>query len=253
MPSDCAQLVADALDLLRIEFLCAPEGQGVSVVTPYLRSDNGQIEVFVEDWGNQVRVSDLGETLRHLKMRGADPLASTKGRFIIEQTTARLHVTLNRGRLEKLSEPTGAGEALLDVAAASQALDGLIYTSRALEPASFPHEVGSFLSEHKVEYTPDFQIAGQSGKAYKVGFHFVSPVTGTGVLLQPLSPSQPSGATALVNKTVRMWVDLDAARPKISLLNDVDYEWRREDSVLLGRLSAVARWSEKEAIFQEVA
>ena len=185
-------------------------------------------------------------------MRGAEPLASTKGRFIVEQTAARLHVTLNRGRIEKITEPAKAGEALLDVAAASQALDGLIYTSRTLEPASFPQEVGAFLNEHEIEYSPDKQVEGQSGKTYRVGFQLVNPSTGNEVLLQPLSPSQQSGITPLVNKTVRMWVDLDSAQ-KISLLNDVDYEWRKEDSILLGRLSAVARWSEKAAILQEVA
>ena len=248
MPSDCAQLVANALDRLRIDFHCAPEGQGVSVVTPYLRSDNGQIEVFVEDWGEQIRVSDLGETLRHLKMRGADPLASAKGRFIVEQTGARLHVTLTRGRIEKVVQPAEAAEALLDVAAASQALDGLIYTSRALEPATFPQEVGAFLSEHEIKYTSHRPMEGQSGKTYRVGFHYVSPTTGAEVLLQPLSPTHQGGITPLVNKTVRMWVDLDPERRKVSLLNDLDYEWRPEDSALLARLSSVTHWSQKEDI-----
>ena len=249
MPSDCAQLVTDALNLLQVDFDCVPEGGGVSVVTPYLRSDNGMVEVFIEEQGGRFRVSDLGETFRHLKMRGSDPQATLKGRFIAEQTAARLHVTLNRGMIERMVEQGSVAEALLDVAAASQALDGLIYTSRASEPAAFPKEVGVFLNERKVEYTPK-QVKGQSGKTYRVEFFFTNRKTGAEIFLQPLSPTQPSGMTALIHKTVRMWVDLDLELRKVSLLNDLDYEWRNEDSALLGRLSHVARWSEKERLLE---
>ncbi len=248
MPIDCTRLVDDALASMRLEFDCAPYGAGVSVVTPYLRSDSGLIEVFVAERDGCVRVSDEGETFRSLKLRGADPLASTRGRFIAERTAARLHVDLQQARIEKVTDAVGAASAILDVAAAAHALDGLIYTSRAVEPANFSQEVRSFLDESEREYDAGAPIEGLSGKTYRVGFRLLGAGGREAALLQPLSPARASGITPLVNRTVRMWVDLENAGRKVSLLNDVDYEWRPEDSALLKRLSIVALWSKKEQL-----
>lgn len=253
MSLDCTQLVEQTIQRLRVDFHCEPAGRFVSVVTPYLYPDNSLIEIFVEEtregW---VRVSDLGETFRHLKLQGADPLSSVKGRFMAAQTVERLHVTLVRGMLEKSGDSATTGELLLDVAAAAQALSGLIYTSRASEPATFPQEVRSFLEEKHVEFTARDQIEGLSGRMYRVGFHFWSPTRRRDVLLEPLSPAQEGGMNALMNRTVRMWVDVNGSRLKVSLLNDLDYEWRREDSILLERLSTVALWSQRERLLETV-
>jgi len=249
MPIDCTKMVDEALSSLRLTFDCAKEGKGVSVVTPYLRSDNGHIELFIEDRGGSVRVSDLGETFRSLRLRGADPLASAKGRFIAERTAARLHVSFEQARIERVTDAAGVAGAILGVAAAAHALDGLIYTSRASDPAGFPQEVRAFLDDSGRKYDAKAPIEGMSGKTYRVEFRVLEPEREP-VLLQPLSPAQASGITPLVNRTVRMWVDLGDTEKKVSLLNDVDYEWRAEDSVLLGRLSTVALWSNREQLLK---
>ena len=248
MSVECAHLIDQALNRLKLEFDCQPEGRGASVVTPYLHPDNSLVEVFVVEEDGGLRVSDQGETLRRLKLQGADPLATTKGRFMAEQTVARLHVNLIEGRVERAVGHADAAEALLDVAAAAQALGGLIYTSRSMEPASFPQEVGSFLREHKVDFAARKPLDGQSGRVYRVGFCYSDPATGAETVLEPLSPSGQGGMTRLVDKTVRMWVDLDVNLKRVSLLNDIHLEWRSHDEALLGRFSTVARWSEKERI-----
>lgn len=250
MPIDCAQLMNETLDRLRLDFSCETEERGVSVVTPYLHPDSSLVEVFVQEQGALLRVSDLGETLRRLRLQGADPLASPKGKFIAEQTAARLQVKIDRGCIEKVVGPSGAAEALLDVVAAAQALGGLIYTSRSMTPASFPQEVGAFLREREVSYSTREEVPGQSGRVYKVGFCFLNPETQAPVLLEPLSPPQKSAMTPLINRTVRMWVDVSSGERKVSLLNDVDFEWSAEDSAVLGRLSEIALWSQKERLLE---
>ena len=135
MNVDCAKMVEAAVEQIQAGFDCEMERGRISIVTPYLYPDNGLVEVFVEEVGaNEIRVSDLGETLRRLELMGADPLASAKGRFLIDQTAQRLHVSSEKGRIEKYG-PTGeAASLMLDVIAASQAISGLIYTSRLSNP-----------------------------------------------------------------------------------------------------------------------
>ena len=53
-----------------------------------------------------------------------------------------------------------------------------------------------------------------------------------------------------MNRVVREWVDIDGERRRVDLLNDVYFRWRSEDVILLGNLSAVHRWSEKDAFLK---
>ncbi len=250
MNLDCARIVESAVEQFQAGFDCEMEGGRISIVTPYLYPDNGLVEIFVEEVeADQIRVSDLGETLRRLELMGADPLASAKGRFLIDQTVRRLHVLSERGRIEKYGPASEAASLMLDVIAASQAISGLIYTSRAVESASFPSEVALFLKEQEIDAIPRYPVLGESGKKYKVGFRlYFESQNPLEVFLEPLSPPHENGITAQVNRTVRMWVDVNGARSKISLLNDSALEWRAEDVLLLSRLSDVQRWSNRSAL-----
>lgn len=98
----CEEVVEKTLSELCTSFQYMPYDRGLCIVTPYLYPDNDLIEVFIEELaGGLLRVTDLGETLRHLASRGIDVLNSPKRRFMLEQIARRLHVVLTGGRLEK--------------------------------------------------------------------------------------------------------------------------------------------------------
>lgn len=249
---ECAEIIERAIESLRLGFKCIPSDRRICIVTPYLYPDNDLVEVFVEEIGpNRVRVTDLGETLRHLESLGVDVLASSKRRFLLEQITKRIHVDIQRGKLEREGSAEDIGSLLMDVIAAAQGVADLIYTSKAYEPATFPEEVSIFLSEHKIEHEKRPAVFGTTGKKYWASLR-LDGKRAREILVEAMSPSQETAMTTTVNRVFRMWSDVDENRTKVSLLNDVDYLWKPEDTALLKRVSIVQTWSRKEGFLEYV-
>ncbi|MFC1592839.1 DUF1828 domain-containing protein [Candidatus Omnitrophota bacterium] len=249
---ECSKIIERAVDTLKLGFKCVEYDKRTCIVTPYLYPDNDLIEVFAEDiGGNHVRITDLGETLRHLESTGLDLLASRKRRFLLEQITKRLHVEIQRGKLQKEGPIDSVGDLLVDVAAAAQAVADLIYTSKAYEPATFPEEVSIFLTEHNIEHERNYRVIGETGKTYRVNLR-LDGHREKEILIEALSPSQETAMTATVNRVFRLWSDVDEGKRKVSLLNDVDYSWKKEDLVLLQKVSIIHNWTSKEPFLNEV-
>lgn len=252
---ECTEVIERAIENLKLGFKCLPSERRMCIVTPYLYPDNDLVEVFVEEIApNWIRVTDLGETLRHLESLGVDVLASSKRRFLLEQVTKRLHVNIQRGKLEREGAAEEVGSLLMDVVTAAQGVADLVYTSKAYEPATFPEEVSLFLSDNKIEHERHFPVYGtimRNGrrKKYWVSLR-IDGRRDKGILIEAMSPSQESAMTATVNRVFRMWFDVDETAAKVSLLNDVDYSWKPEDIALLERVSVIQTWSRKERFLE---
>ncbi len=249
---ECTEVIERAIENLRLGFKCLPAERRMCIVTPYLYPDNDLVEAFVEEIApNLIRVTDLGETLRHLESLGIDVLASSKRRFLLEQITKRLHVNIQRGKLEREGTPENVGSLLMDVVSAAQGVADLVYTSKAYEPATFPEEVSIFLAEHEIEHEKRPSIYGATGKKYWVSLR-INGRRDKGILVEAMSPSQESAMTATVNRVLRMWFDVDETAAKVSLLNDVDYLWKPEDMALLERVSVIQTWSRKQQFIEYI-
>lgn len=249
---ECAEIIEGTIENLRLGFKCLPSEKRMRIVTPYLYPDNDLIEIFVEEVGpNRIRVTDLGETLRHLESLGVDVLASSKRQFLLEQITKRIHVDIQRGKLGREGTIEDVGSLLMDVVTAAQGVADLVYTSKAYEPATFPEEVSSFLSEHRIEHERPASVFGTTGKKYRVSLR-VDGRREAETLIEAMSPSQEAAMTTTINRVFRMWFDVDETRRKVSLLNNIDYSWKAEDLALLGRVSVVHTWSKKEQFLEYI-
>ncbi len=249
---ECSDIIKKAIETLEVGFQCTEYGRRMCITTPYMYPDNDLIEVFVENIsGKRVRVTDLGETLRHLESLGLDLLASRKRQFLLEQITQRIHVNVQRGKLEKEGSADEVGSLLVDVAAAAHSVADLIYTSKAYEPATFPEEVSMLLTENKIEHEKRHRVIGDTGKKYWVSLR-INGRKDTEILVEALSPSQETAMTATVNRAFRLWSDVDGTRRKISLLNDIDYLWKKEDIALLQKVSVLQIWSKREQFIDYV-
>lgn len=249
---ECSEIIEKAIKALKLGFKCVPYETRMCIITPYLYPDNDLIEIFVEEIsGNKLRVTDLGETLRHLESVGLDLLASRKRKFLLEQISQRLHVDIINGKLEKECLPDDVGPMLIDVAATAHAVADLIYTSKAYEPTTFNEEVSLFLTEKEVEHSKNYKVTGETGKTYRVGLRLngIRPVE---VLIETLSPPQETAMTSTINRALRKWFDIDGERHKVSLFNDIDYTWKEEDIALLQKVSIIHNWSNKEQFLQYI-
>lgn len=251
---ECQSVISKVIENLRESFKCSRSGNRLSIITPYLYPDNDLIEVYLEEVGpNIVRVTDLGETLRHLESIGLDVYASSKRQFLLEQISRRLNVNTQRGKLEKEGTAQEVGNLLMDVVATAQSIADLAYTSKAYEPATFPKEVSIFLHENQIEHEYQPYVFGASRKKYRVSVR-LDGSRESEILVEAMSPNEQFAMTPVVNRVIRMWVDINdpKKRKKISLLNDVDFVWRAEDLALLERWSLIHRWSKKEDFLNKI-
>ncbi|MCH8949573.1 MAG: DUF1828 domain-containing protein [Chloroflexi bacterium] len=234
------------MSTLKEGFSCQPLENRIRVITPFLYPDNDLIEVFVEEPSStRIRITDLGETLRHLQVQGLDVSASPKRRHMVETIAAGTGVDVGRGELYKEGTVTDLGNLLFDVIAAARGVSDLILTSRSYEPAVFNQEVARYLRENQIKYEEKTPLTGQSGKVYKVSFRAVR----MNRYLETLSPNQSAGLQPVVNRVFRMWFDCNGQltpERKVSILNDIDFEWRQPEVALLGRVSTITYWSRRD-------
>jgi len=242
----CQHLVEAYISTLKQGFKCLAAGRRLRIITPYTFPDNDFAEIFVEELGNgSVRVTDLGETFRHLHSQGFDVTASSKRRFLAETISSRLNVDIREGRIEKSGGAPNVGEILLDVILAVRGVADLIYTSKTYEPATFLQEVKDFLEQNHFSVEQRIKVPGSSGRRYSVDFRVLN---GADSYVHTLSPASSQGMKGKVDATFRLWSDFNGSVRKFSVLNDIDFDWREPDRIILGRVSKLALWSEKDRL-----
>lgn len=248
MTLTCAEVTEKYINSLSGNFRCLPLERRLRIVTPYLYPDNDLIEVFVEEPApGHMRVTDLGETLRHLHSQGFEVSGTPKRKHMVETIASGVGVDIVRGELVKEGKIGEIGELLFDVIVASRGVADLIYTSRTYEPPTFAQEVGKFLEEHQIEYEPEVKLRGESGKVYTVDFKLVR----ANKYLHTLSPRQIAGLQPVVARVLRIWFDCNGSlgrETKVSLLNDIDFQWKTPEVALLDRVSIVTYWSRRDDI-----
>jgi len=245
----CEEVIAAFLRIAEEGFACDRVGQRLRIVTPYFYPDNDLIEVFIEDIGEgSVRVTDMAETLRHLDARGFDVSSSPKRRFMVQTIASRAAVDFDRGRLSKIGPVSALGNLMIDVVVTARGVSDLIYTSRTFEPATFVEEVEDYLKHQEVEFERGAPLMGISGKRYRVEFKVSAPEIR---YIHTISPAAIQGMKSKVDATVRMWVDCNhtlTTPHKVTVLNDVDFQWREYDVAILQRYSVVQYWSRREEL-----
>lgn len=236
---NCEEAVRRYLEQIKANFSCEPQGKYLKVVTPYVYPDNDLVEIYVQELpGGRVRVTDLGETARHLHTQGFDLFASTKRKFIAETAASRVQAALEDGAISKEGRTEEIGSLLLDVLVAARAVADLIYTSRTYEPAPFIEEVADFLKENQFHFERRVEVRGASGRQYRIPFRVERSI-----LLEPITSEFQRALKPRVDATVRKWVDINHGAQKFTLLNDVDFIWPEPDVIILTRFSKVFRWS----------
>ena len=240
----CEDVIREYLGKIKGNFFCEPSNGRLRLTTPYVYPDNDLVEVYVEELpGGRIRVSDLGETSRHLHAQGFDVFASPKRKFIAETAASRVNALFESGTIFKEGNLAEIGEIIFDVVVAARGVADLIYTSRAYEPAPFIEEVAEFLKDHQFRFERRVPVRGSSGREYRVGFR-VEEI----VFLQPISAEFQRALKPRVDAVVRLWVDIDRGALKFSLLNDLDFSWPEPDVIILSRFSQVFRWSSREQL-----
>ena len=239
---------ADGLSQL---FTCSPHGEYQRIRTPYLYPDGDNIDLFCKPHDDIVLVSDLGETLRWLRMQTVSPRRSPKQKALIEDACQTHGVELYKGVLLARCRPGDQLSAVaFRVAQAALRVSDMWFTFRTRSVESVNDEVADFLTEREFQFARGEKLMGRSGKVWSPDFH-VRTVRRSS-LVYVLSTGSKSAARAIVYQVHTAWYDLNhlAAGPEalkfISLFDDTADVWSDEDFRLAEQLSTVTRWSQPD-------
>ena len=239
-------------------FWCSPVNGYTRIRTPYLYPDGDIIDLFLKQAGDSSTVTDLGETLRWLRMQSIAQRRSPRQNQLIEDVCMNHGVEFFRGMLMVRVKPSGdLGSAITRLAQAALRVSDLWFTMRTRAVESLGDEVGSLLEERKIAFQRSERLPGRSGRTWTVDFHVRRPRRSA--LMCVLSTASRAAARGIVEHVTSEWHDLahlklgPEALDFVSLFDDTMDVWSQEDFKLVGDLSEVAFWSKPEDLLETLA
>jgi hypothetical protein len=243
-PSPCDQIQQTIGEL----FTGSTVNEYTRIRTPFLYPDGEVIDVYMKDLGGVVTLTDLGETLRWLRMQSLSPRRSPKQRKLIEDVCLTHGLELFHGMLVlRLAAGEPLGKAITRLAQGSLRVADLWFTLRSRSVESASDEVEEFLQEKAIPFERGETLLGRSGKSWRVDFHTRTPRRSS--LVCVLSTGSRGASKALTEHVLATWYDLSShkvgpeALQFVSLFDDTLDIWSPEDFKLLSELSEVAHWS----------
>lgn len=249
------EVIAQGLGAL---FTCALVNGYTRIRTPFLYPDGDVIDLFVSDQDGVLTVTDLGETLRWLKMQSLSTRRSPRQQKLIEDVALNHGLEVFRGMLlARAHTPGQLTEVIMRVAQGAVRVADIWFTLRTRSVESVTDEVEQLLSEREIPFERGEHLVGRSGRAWRPDFHTRAPRQSS--LVHVLSTGSRAAAHTVANYVVASWVDLNHLQvgPEaihfVSLFDDTMDVWSPEDFNLVGNLSVIARWSQPDEFIQAIA
>ncbi len=244
----CGVIVAQYLESLRSEFVTHGTPSACSFITPFVRPDGDNIEVFAERrLSGSFVLSDMGETFAYLYLSGL--AISRKLQEDARRISARYGVRLEVNELvTEVRDTTDAGGALNRLTQAVMSVAALIEKRRPWVNFKFDEAIEATIIGEGKTYDPDYDVPGAT-KIHRVKFHINS---GKNLLIQPLSQSNELQATHTAERWYYHFDDIRKANPRwsnLALLDDRGERgsvWTPEARAPLQAVSIVIPWSERE-------
>ena len=254
MPTPCESIAQQIGEL----FTCSSLNGYVKIRTPYLYPDGDVIDLFLKEDGGQSTLSDLGETLRWLRMQTVAQRRSPKQRQLIQDVCLTHGVELFRGMLVvRVATPNELAVGITRLAQAALRVADLWFTMRARSVESLTDEVEDFLREREIAFERGERIPGRSGRIWSPDFHTRHPRRSA--LVYVLSTGSRAAARGVAEHVLAAWFDLSHLQvgPEglrfISLFDDTLDVWTPEDFRLVEPLSEVTRWSRPDEFADNLA
>ncbi|MCL4686401.1 DUF1828 domain-containing protein [Myxococcota bacterium] len=231
------------------ELFSCTEGEGqVRIRTPFLLPDGDVIDLYLQRADDVVTLSDLGETLRWLRMQTISQKRTGRQQALVQDVCQTHGVELFRGMLMlRIGPGESLAQAVIRLAEASVRVADLWFTFRSRMSQTVADEVEELLQERHVPYQRGERLPGRSGRAWTIDFHTRAP--GRSSLVCVLATGSRGAARSVTDHVVATWYDLSHLRagPEalhfVSLFDDTADVWSEEDFRLVGDLSEIARWS----------
>ncbi len=236
-------------------FTCSTVNDYIRIRTPLLYPDGDVIDIYLkEKEEGKYILTDLGETLRWLRMQTVSPKRSEKQEMLIEDTLLTYGVERYRGMLLlRLQGKENLASAVTNLSQAAFRISDIWFTFKTRAFESILEEVAEFLQEKKILFEANKKFQGRSGRSRKVDFY--TQHRHQTALIDVLSTASTAAANNRSDNVFTVWSDLSYLKEGnykfISLFDDTLDIWSSENISLLEEVSDVAYWTRKEE-FQEM-
>lgn len=239
-------------------FTCSEVNEYIRIRTPYLYPDGDVIDVFLKDKSGAKTLTDLGETLRWLRMQTVSKQRSRKQQQLIADVCLTHGVELYRGMLmTRLTALDELASTITRLAQACLRVSDLWFTFRSRAIESITDEVANLLTERQIPYERGERLSGRSGRVWTIDFHTRHPRHSTLVVV--LSTGSRAAARGVAEHVLALWYDLSHVKLGrepirfVSLVDDTLDVWSQEDFKLVGGESAIALWSRPDECVELLA
>jgi len=254
MATPC-ELLTEQMSLL---YTCSPIGQHIRIQTPFLYPDGDIIDVFFQGEEDIGTLTDLGETLRWLRMQTVTQRQSRKQQQLIADICLTHNVEFYKGMLmARVRRPEDFVDAITRLGQWILRVSELWFTFRNKMGETIIDEVEDLLREHGTAFERGPKIPGRSATIWRPDFQTRRKEHST--LVRVLSTGSREVARDQVIRTTAMWHDLSylsigmEAFKFISLFDDTVDVWSEENIRLVESVSDIAYWSRSDELLEKIA
>lgn len=141
-----------------------------AVSTPFVGQFNDNIEIFIKREGQDILLSDDGETLANLSLSGVDVSKSAKRKMFLDKVLLNYGVSLDAGELTTKANSFDFAQRKHSLISAIMEISDMDVLAKDNVTSLFYEDVKSYMEENEVLFTPDFIVRGKSGLDFTFDF-----------------------------------------------------------------------------------
>lgn len=249
--TDCTDLLQPAIEDVLGEFRIEPDESGCLVVTPFQHHNGDLVRLWIEPKrSDQQLIRDYGETFAMLELYGVNP-KSDANKPRLREIRDQFNLTSGfEGELAAMVTTEPLGNRLLDVIQAAQAASYLMYTHQARQPSQFRTTVADYIQTVGYDYETNVSISGETEeRRFDIGINHRSPQ----VLLDTIHSKRSWDLRNQVDRVKLNWYEIkSSSHSHGAVIDDVGGIYDDEIIAKIDELDYLFRWSEKEAISQQI-
>lgn len=218
--------------------------------TPFVGAFNDTIEIYAQKNGNQLVLSDNGETISNLELQGLHIQGSKKRKNILETILLNYGIRSNNDELTIESNLENFSQAKHNFLSAIIEINDLYVLSKHNIASIFKEDVRTYLESKDIIFTPDFISKGTTGLEFNFDFQIAKKQSE--IVIKSFNTINKSNLPTFLFA----WDDIKPVREKITkkevkaiaIINDVDKEIKTEFlDALKAKNADYILWSERES------
>ncbi len=218
--------------------------------TPFIGAFNDTIEIYAKKNGNQLKLSDNGETISNLEVQGLQIQGSKRRRLLLDSILINYGVKIDNDELTIDTNIEKFSQSKHNFLSAIIEINDLYVLSNHNVASIFKEDVRNYLDSQNIIFTPDFISKGSTGLEFNFDFQIAQ--RDKEIVIKSFNTINKSNLPTFLFS----WDDIKPVREKITkkdvnaiaIINDIDKEIRTEFlDALKNKNADFILWSEKDS------